>query len=79
VNRKLVGALLAFAGIVLIAVAIVAARQTCTSSTYNGTGPPPPTASCAAYYWTTVPLATLVIGILLVPSGGAIALYPRAV
>ena len=78
VNRKLVGALLAVAGVVLIVVALLTAYQNCPASTYNGTGPPPPTPPCTGHYsWTAFPLLTFVVGILLVPSGAIVAFYRR--
>jgi uncharacterized membrane protein YidH (DUF202 family) len=73
VNRKLVGALLAVVGIILIALAIMAAQQHCPVYPQNTTAP---VAACAAYDWTTLPIAMLVIGILLLPTGAAVALYP---
>ena len=79
-RRKLVGALTAVVGLVLIAVAFVAAFQnSCPASTYNGTGPPPPTPPCTGHYsWAVLPLALLIIGILLIPIGGVVAFYRHA-
>ena len=74
----MIGALLAVAGIVLIGLAIGTTHQNCPASTYNGTGPPPPTAPCAANSWTALALSTLALGIVLVPSGGFVALYRRS-
>lgn len=79
-NRKLVGALLAVLGVALIGLAFVLAfelaSQSCPSYSGNGTVVPTPV-PCPAYSWTTIPVATVVAGVVLVASGGGVGLYHR--
>jgi len=80
VKRKISGALMAGAGLVLIVLAVVTAYQnSCPASTYNGTGPPPSTAPCTGHFsWTAVPFTLLVVGIVLIPIGAVVARLHRA-
>ncbi len=79
-KRKHLGVLLVVGGLALIVLACVTAYQNnCPASTYNGTGPPPAGQPCPSHeVWTALLLTLLVVGILLIPAGGAVALYHRA-